>query len=719
MSKQNSTDEQSKNHSLDDYRKGAGEDMTTNDGQKISSTDDSLKAGGRGPTLVEDFHFQEKLSTFDRERIPERVVHARGAGAHGYFQPYASMAEFTKAKFLADPAVKTPVFTRFSTVAGSRGSADSVRDVRGFSVKFYTEDGNYDIVGNNIPVFFIQDAIKFPDLVHAIKPEPDNEMPQASTAHPSFWDFISLIPESMHMTMWLLSDRTVPRNFRTMQGFGIHTFRWVNAEGKSRFIKYHWKPMAGVHSNVFDEAQKIAGKDPDFHRRDLAESIDKGDYPEYELGVQIIEEEDELKFDFDILDATKLIPEELYPVQPIGKMVLNRNPDNFFAETEQVAFRPSNIVAGIDFSDDPLLQGRLMSYHDTQLHRLGSPNFVQLPINRPVCPFSNNNQDGRMQMEIKTSRVNYSPNSLGGNLPAPVAEADGGFVHYPERVEGHKVRERSPSFADHFSQATLFWNSLSTGEQDRVVEAAHFELGKVPQVEVKQRMLDRFNKVDGELAKRVAKGLGMPAPTEPAPNHGQKSAALSQANTTKTAKGRKVAILAADGVNSAQIAMLKQSLSAMHINSEVVSLYGGSIVNTEGDKIEVDKTFLTTASVLYDAIYVPGGEQSIEALTAHGDPLSFIHEAFKHFKPIAATGEGVDLLMQANLQGIDSSQVNGKMSSQLGVVASRDAAEMATFATTFIDAIKEHRFWTRPIPGTASVKAAAERMLMEKERVAS
>ena len=720
MSEQNSINEQSKNHSLDDYRKGAGAEMTTNDGQKINSTDDSLKAGGRGPTLLEDFHFQEKLSTFDRERIPERVVHARGAGAHGYFQPYAGMAEFTKAKFLADPTVKTPVFVRFSTVGGSRGSADAVRDVRGFSVKFYTEDGNYDIVGNNIPVFFIQDAIKFPDLVHAIKPEPDHEMPQASTAHPSFWDFISLIPESMHMIMWILSDRTVPRNFRTMQGFGIHTFRWVNAEGKSRFIKYHWKPLAGVHSNVFDEAQKIAGKDPDFHRRDLAESIDKGDYPEYELGVQIIEEADELKFDFDILDSTKLIPEELVPVQPIGKMVLNRNPDNFFAETEQVAFRPSNIVSGIDFSDDPLLQGRLMSYHDTQLHRLGSPNLVQLPINRPVCPFSNNNQDGRMQMEIKTSRVNYSPNSLGGNLPAPVAEADGGFVHYPERVEGHKVRERSPSFADHFSQATLFWNSLSTGEQDRVVEAAHFELGKVPQTEVKQRMLDRFNKVDGELAKRVAKGLGLPAPTEPAtPNHGQTSAALSQANTTKTAKGRKVAILAADGVNAAQIAMIKQSLGALHINSEVVSLYGGSIVNSEGGQIEVDKTFLTTASVLYDAIYVPGGERSIEALTAHGDPLSFIQEAFKHFKPMAASGEGVDLMIQANLQGIDSSQVNGSISTQLGVIASRDTADMATFAKTFIDAIKEHRFWTRPIPGTASVKAAAAKMLMEKERVAS
>ncbi len=720
MSEQNSIDEQSKNHSLDDYRKGAGEEMTTNDGQKINSTDDSLKAGGRGPTLLEDFHFQEKLSTFDRERIPERVVHARGSGAHGYFQPYESMAKLTKAKFLADPATKTPVFVRFSVVAGSRGSADSVRDVRGFSVKFYTEEGNYDIVGNNIPVFFIQDAIKFPDLVHAVKPEPDNEMPQASTAHPSFWDFISLIPESMHMIMWLLSDRALPLNFSTMQGFGVHTFRWVNAEGKSRFVKYHWKPLVGVHSNVFDEAQKIAGKDPDFHRRTLWDSIEMGNYPEYELGVQIIEEEDELKFDFDILDSTKLIPEEIVPVQPIGKMVLNRNPDNFFAETEQVAFRPSNIVSGIDFSDDPLLQGRLMSYHDTQLHRLGSPNFAQLPINRPVCPFSNNNQDGRMQMEIKTSRVNYSPNSLGGNLPAPVAEADGGFVHHPERVEGHKVRERSPSFADHFSQATLFWNSLSAGEQDRLVEAAHFELGKVPHLEIKQRMLDRFNKVDGELAKRVAKGLGMPAPTEPAtPNHGQKSAALSQAHTTKTAKGRKVAILAADGVNAAQFSMIKQSLSALHISSEVVSLFGGSIVNTEGGKIEVDKTFLTTASVLYDAIYVPGGEQSIEALIAHGDPLSFIHEAFKHFKPMAATGEGVDLISQADLKGIDFGNVNGKMSSQLGVIVSRDPADMATFTTTFVDAIKEHRFWTRPVPGTASVKAAAARMVSQKQQVKS
>jgi catalase len=716
MSEQNSIDEHSKNQSLDRYRVAPGEKLTTDEGQPLSSTDNSLKAGGRGPTLLEDFHFQQKLSAFDRERIPERVVHARGAGAHGYFEPYASMAEFTKAKFLADPAVKTPVFTRFSTVGGSRGSADTVRDVRGFSVKFYTEDGNYDIVGNNLPVFFIQDAIKFPDLVHSIKPEPDNEMPQASTAHPSFWDFISLIPESMHMIMWLLSDRTLPRNFSTMQGFGVHTFRWVNAEGKSHFVKYHWKPMAGVHSNVFDEAQKIAGKDPDFHRRTLWESIDKGNYPEYELGVQIIPEADEHKFDFDILDATKIIPEELVPVRPIGKMVLDRNPDNFFAETEQVAYQPSNVVPGIDFSDDPLLQGRLMSYHDTQLHRLGSPNFVHLPINRPVCPFSNNNQDGRMQMDIKVGRVNYSPNSLGDNLPAPVAPEEGGFVTYPERVEGHKVRERSPSFGEHFAQATLFWNSLSKGEKDRLVEAAHFELGKVPQMEIKQRMLDRFNHVDHELAQRVAIGLGMPAPTAPVTeNHGQTSAALSQEHTTKTAKGRKVAILAADGVDGAQLATLKHALSALKISTEIVSKMGGTISTADGGPIEVDKTFLTAASVLYDAVYVPGGAKSVEALKAHGEPLAFIREAFKHFKPIAGSGEGVDLLMQADLPGIDADRVNGKISTQLGVIASRDVEEMAGFATEFVAAIKEHRFWTRPVPGTASVEAESLKMMMEKE----
>lgn len=692
MHEQNSVNESSKDQNLDQYRKGAGENLTTDDGRLVGSTDDSLKAGTRGPSLLEDFHFQEKLTSFDRERIPERVVHARGSGAHGYFQPYQSMADFTKAKFLQDALVKTPVFVRFSTVGGSRGSADSVRDVRGFSVKFYTEEGNYDLVGNNIPVFFIQDAIKFPDIVHAIKPEPDNEMPQASTAHPSFWDFISLVPESMHMVMWLLSDRTLPRNFRVMQGFGVHTFRWVNAAHKSRFVKYHWKPIAGVHSNVFDEAQKLAGKDPDFHRRDLWESIEKGNFPEYELGVQIIEEEDEFKFGFDILDATKLIPEELVPVQPIGKMILNRNPDNFFAETEQVAFQPSNVVPGIDFSDDPLLQGRLFSYHDSQLHRLGSPNFVHLPINRPVCPFHNNNQDGRMQMEIKTSRVNYSPNSLGENKPTPATEEQGAFDHFPARVEGHKIRDRSPSFADHFSQATLLWNSLSLVEQDHLVGAAHFELGKVKDATVQQRMLDRFNNVDHELAKRIAQGLGMTAPDPSAtPNHGQQSPALSQKNTAKTVKGRKVAALAATGVSSEQLTALKQALNAVGIELEIVSQFGGTIQSKEGVVIEVQKTFLTGASVMFDAIYLPGGTQSIAALRANIEALNFIQEAFKHYKPIAACGEGIDLLMESGIKGIDLSKSNP----ELGIVMSRKVSDMKAFSEDFIEAIRNHRYWTR------------------------
>jgi catalase len=696
MSQKNPVNEQSKDQSLEEYREGAGDRLTTDQGVPISTTDDSLKAGSRGPTLLEDFHFQEKLTSFDRERIPERVVHARGSGAHGYFQPYESMAAFTKAQFLQDPAVKTPVFVRFSTVGGSRGSADAVRDVRGFSVKFYTQDGNYDIVGNNLPVFFIQDAIKFPDIVHSIKPEPDHEMPQASTAHPSFWDFISLVPESMHMIMWLLSDRTLPRNFRTMQGFGVHTFRWVNAEGQSRFVKYHWKPMAGVHSNVFDEAQKIAGKDPDFHRRDLWESIEKGNFPEYELGVQIIEEADELKFGFDILDATKLIPEELVPVRPIGKMVLNRNPDNFFAETEQVAFQPSNVVPGVDFSDDPLLQGRLFSYHDTQLHRLGSPNFVHLPINRPVCPFHNNNQDGRMQMEIKTSRVNYSPNSLGDNSPAPVPEAEGSFVHTRERVQGHNMRERSPSFADHFSQATLFWNSLSAVEKEHLVEAAHFELGKVTNKEVQQRMVDRFNQVDHVLAKQVAQGIGLSEPNPPeTPNHGKSSAALSQEGTIKTAQGRKVAILATDGVDGPQLLALKKALAAAHAEAEVVSKFGGTIKSADGKEIEVDKTFLTTASVLFDAIYVPGGAQSIKALEINTDALNFIREAFGHFKPIAASGEGVDLLANANLKGVNFSPSNDKEQIQLGVVIDRAGKETNALSQKLVDALKAHRFWER------------------------
>ena len=695
MDKSHPVNENAKDENLEPFRRDAGEYLRTDEGVGINDTDNSLKVGSRGSTLLQDLQFSEKLQSFDRERIPERVVHARGTGAHGYFQPYESMAEYTKAKFLQDPAVKTPVFVRFSTVGGSRGSADSVRDVRGFSVKFYTEEGNYDLVGNNIPVFFIQDAIKFPDIIHSVKPEPTNEIPQASTAHDSFWDFISLVPESMHMIMWILSDRTIPRSFRTMQGFGVHTFRLVNAEGKSRFVKFHWKPIAGVHSLMFDEAQRIAGKDPDFHRRDLAAAIEMGDFPEYELGVQIVEEGEESKFDFDILDSTKLIPEDLVPVKPIGKMVLNRNPDNFFAETEQVAFKPSNVVPGIDFSDDPLLQGRIFSYHDTQLHRLGSPNFTKLPINQSLCPFHNNQQDGRMQMEIKTSPVNYSPNSRADNHPAPMPESEGAFVSYPEPVEGRKVRERSPSFSDHFSQATLFWNSLSSVEKEHVVSAAHFELGKVLNKEVKQLMVDRFNNVDHELAKMVAMGIGLPAPSAPATeNHGQKSEFLSQQKTTMTPKGRKVAILAMDGVEAIQLTAMKQSLKQAGVMSEVVSKFGGEIKGLDGKAIPVDKTFLTSASVLFDAVYVPGGAQSIEALKADGEAIHFVDEAYKHCKAIAATDEGVEFLKFSAIKSANLASNGYRVQQDQGVITGQGAKD-AQVSQAFIEAIAQHRYWMR------------------------
>lgn len=464
---QNRKDQQLDHFRTDDRDKK----MTTNQGTKVSEDEFSLKAGERGPTLMEDFHFREKMTHFDHERIPERIVHARGFAAHGEFQPYESMKDFTKADFLQDPNKKTPVFVRFSTVQGSKGSADAVRDARGFATKFYTDEGNFDLVGNNIPVFFIQDAIKFPDLVHALKPEPHNEMPQGATSHDTFWDFIANNQESAHMVMWAMSDRAIPRSFRMMEGFGVHTFRFVNEQGDAYFVKWHWKPVLGTHSLVWDEAQKLNGKDPDFHRGDLYEAIEKGDYPEYELGVQMIKEEDEFKFDFDILDPTKIWPEEDVPVKIIGKMTLNRNVDNVFAETEQVAFHPGHVVPGIDFTNDPLLQGRLFSYTDTQLIRLGGPNFHEIPINRPVCPFHNNQRDGYNRMTINQGQVSYHKNSLANNTPEPARPEEGGFEHYQEKVEGRKVRNRSDSFKDHFSQATLFWNSMSEPEKEHIKQA--------------------------------------------------------------------------------------------------------------------------------------------------------------------------------------------------------------------------------------------------------
>lgn len=492
---------------------GQDQFLTSNQGVKINDNQNSLTAGARGPSLLEDFILREKITHFDHERIPERVVHARGEGAHGYFQVYKSMEKYTKAAFLQDPEAITPVFVRFSTVAGSRGSTDLARDVRGFAVKFYTEEGIYDLVGNNIPVFFIQDAMKFPDLVHAVKPEPHHEMPQAASAHDTFWDFISLMPESMHMIMWVMSDRAIPRSLRMMEGFGVHTFRFINAAGESHFVKFHWKPLLGVHSVCWDEAQKISGKDPDFHRRDLWEAIESGNFPEWELGVQIVSEEEEHSFEFDLLDPTKLIPEELVPVQRIGKLVLNRNPNNFFAETEQVAFHPGHIVPGIDFTNDPLLQGRLFSYTDTQLSRLGSPNFHEIPINRSLSPVHNHQRDGHMRQTINQDKISYDPNTLGGGCPFQSKMSQGGFNSHNERIEAYKVRERSPSFFDHFSQAKLFFNSQSEYEQEHIVDALSFELGKVETEAIRTRILKMLWYVDKGLAAKVAYNLGLSVPS--------------------------------------------------------------------------------------------------------------------------------------------------------------------------------------------------------------
>ncbi|QCR21514.1 catalase [Pontibacter sp. SGAir0037] len=709
--------ENSKNRQLESFRENPkNQYMTTDQGTRISHTDDSLKAGSRGPTIMEDFHFREKMTHLDHESIPERVVHARGSGAHGYFQPYDdSLKEYTKARFLTDPSTRTPLFVRFSTVVGSRGSADTVRDVRGFATKFYTSEGNYDLVANNIPVFFIQDSIKFPDLVHAIKPEPNNEMPQASAAHDTFWDFASLMPETMHMLLWVLSDRAIPRSFRMMEGFGVHTFRLINEAGKSRFVKFHWRPKLGAHSLVWDEAQKLAGKDPDWLRRDLWEAIEMGNYPEFELCVQIVEEEDELKFNFDLLDATKLIPEELVPLRPVGLMTLNRNPDNFFAETEQVAFHPGNLVPGIDVTNDPLLQGRLFSYIDTQINRFHSSNFTEVPINRPVVPVHNQNGAGFMRQTINKGRVNYWPNSIGEGEPKMAPENEGGYVHYEEKVEGHKIRARSESFNDHYSQATLFWNSMTEPEKKHIVQAAHFELGKVEIKAIRERMVGHFYKIAPELAEMVAEGIGVGIPKNQeiastghyedndasrkikAGTSVDASTALSmEKNKIQTAKSRKVAILLEDGYDYDEVMQIKNALKEAGASAKIVSKLYGMRKATNGQEIEADKSHITTGSIMYDAIYIPDGEAHIEALMQEGDALHFINEAFKHCKAIATSGNGIALLQKAEVPGISFADKSAaKVMADKGVITAGTEADADDFATAFIDAIKKHRHWDR------------------------
>lgn len=674
----------SKDNQLETFRSyDKDEKLTTNQGLRISEDEHSLKAGVRGPTLMEDFHFREKLTHFDHERIPERVVHARGYGAHGEFELYESMKKYTKAKFLQEPGSKVPVFTRFSAVTGSRGSANTVRDVRGFAVKFYTEEGNYDLVGNNMPVFHIQDAIKFPDLIHAVKPEPHNEMPQASSAHDTFWDFVANNQESAHMVMWHMSDRAIPRSYRMMEGFGVHTFRFVNEEGKAHFVKFHWKPKLGVHSLVWDEAQKLNGKDPDFHRRDLWESINQGNFPEYELGVQLIEEKDEFKFDFDILDPTKLWPEEIVPVKIIGKMTLNRNVDNVFAETEQVAFHPGNVVPGIDFTNDPLLQGRLFSYTDTQLIRLGGPNFHELPINRPVCPFHNNQRDGYGRQTINVGQVSYHKNSLANNTPETSTKEEGGYVHYEEKIDGRKIQARSDSFMDHFSQARLFWNSMTPPEKQHIIDAFSFEVGKVKNKNVKQQVVDMFANVDRAFATTIADAVGVNPPAAGVEESivTESSPALSQESTVKLPNTRKIALLIGNNFDGEEVKSVVDALLDAGIIVDIVSEKLGQLHGNNQISVEVDETFLTVHSVLYDGLFVVGGEADNQK-KFENDIVDFINEAFRHYKPIGIAKTGRQIF------------ASSKAEIEPGIVV---ADESMDFNENFIAAIAAHRHWNREI----------------------
>jgi catalase len=697
---------------LDDARdRPRGAMLTTDQGLPIAHTDDTLKAGVRGPLLLEDAHFREKITRFDHERIPERVVHARGSGAHGYFQLYEPLPELSRAAFLNDTGVRTPVFVRFSTVVGSRGSADTVRDVRGFATKFYTSEGNFDLVGNNIPVFFIQDGIKFPDIVHAVKPEPANEIPQAQSAHDSFWDFVSLVPESAHMVMWVMSDRAIPRSYRMMEGFGVHTFRMIAASGSSVLVKFHWRPVLGAHSLVWDEAQKLGGKDPDFHRRDLWNAIETGAYPEYELGIQVMAEGDEVKYGFDLLDATKLVPEELVPVRRIGKMVLNRNPQNFFAETEQIAFHLGNLVPGIEVTDDPLLQARLFSYLDTQLTRLGGPNFAEIPINRPLAPVANHQQDGFHRDTINTNVANYHPNSLGSGCPFLAGEA--GFVHRREAMQGFTGRVRSESFRDHFSQAAMFVASQSPAERLHLIEALRFEIGKVTRKPVRARMLGVLREIDPALADAVSLGVGVAVPTGPIEvppgtsppgprgNNGGiiVSPALSLDNQPKDSIAtRKIAMLVTSGFDGETAEHVRARLVSRGAIVEVIAPVLGLVTPDQGIALDADKTFKTGASVFYDALLVPGGELSASALQANGDAVHWIQEAYKHGKAIGMVGQGIELLAFAELgDAILAGEEASDVTIDRGLITVRKRANVEVFTGAFIAAIAKHRHWDRDV----------------------
>jgi catalase len=669
--------------------------ITTNQGVAVADNQNSLKAGLRGPVLLEDFILREKITHFDHERIPERIVHARGSGAHGYFEAYESLSDLTRAAPFQAAGKVTPVFVRFSTVAGERGSKDTARDVRGFAVKFYTDEGNWDLVGNNMPVFFIQDAMKFPDLVHAVKPEPHHAMPQAASAHDTFWDFVSLMPESTHMLMWLMSDRAIPRSFRMMQGFGVHTFRLVNAQGKSTLVKFHWTPKLGTHSLAWDEAVKIAGADPDFHRRDLWEAIEAGEFPEWELGLQLFDEAQAERFPFDVLDPTKIVPEELVPVRPVGRLVLDRNPDNFFAETEQVAFCAAHVVPGIDFTNDPLLAGRIHSYVDTQLSRLGGPNFHQIPINAPLAQVHNNQRDGLHQHAIHRGRVSYEPNSLAGGCPFQAGAA--GFRSFPQPVQEDKLRGKPEKFAEHYEQARLFYESQSPVEQAHIAAAFRFELSKVTVPAVRRRMVASLRNASESLAARVADGLGMELP-EPLPRVGVasgKSVRASPALSLFARPGdgsirtRKVAILVApgfdgEGARAAHQALLDEGAVPRFVGPRI-----GAVEAEDGDGVDCDASLENEPGVLFDALVLPGGETAVKSLATHGQAAEFIVNIYRHCKPILALGAASTLLDGA---GVPLRLDDGSADPGL-ILAEADEADEAV--ERFIGALAKHRHFER------------------------
>ncbi|MDQ3214373.1 MAG: catalase, partial [Acidobacteriota bacterium] len=671
--------------------------LTTNQGVPVGDNQSSLKAGLRGPTLLEDFILREKITHFDHERIPERIVHARGSAAHGYFECYKSLERLTRADLFAEAGRQTPVFVRFSTVLGERGSTDTARDVRGFAVKFYTQEGNWDLVGNNIPVFFIQDAMKFPDLVHAAKPEPHFAMPQAGTAHDTFWDFASLMPEITHMLMWAMSDRAIPRSYRMMQGFGVHTFRLVNASGESRFVKFHWTPAAGTHSLVWDEAVKISGADPDFHRRDLWEAIEAGAFPEYELGFQVFTEEQAEGFTFDVLDATKIVPEELVPIMPVGKLVLNRNPDNFFAETEQVAFCTAHVVPGIDFTNDPLLAGRIHSYVDTQISRLGGPNFHEIPINAPVAQVHNNQRDGMHRQAIPRGRVSYEPNSLGGGCPFQAGAA--GFVSFAEKLgpETHKVRGKPERFADHYTQARLFFRSQTPTEQAHIINAFRFELSRVQTPAVRERMVSGLMNVDAELAEAVGMGLGMRRMPTPMPKvleddvspevSSSQSLSLLARPGDGSIRARRVAVLVADGSEGEALKAVVQRLAAAGAVPRVVGARLGTVQTTTGES-QVDATVEAMPSVLFDAVVILGGVDAVQRLAVDGRVVEFVKDQYRHCKPILALGAASELLARV---GIPIQLPSGQADPGLIVGESDDVSAIEAFGA----ALAKHRHFER------------------------